>query len=161
MGAAAGDCDVHIVSIPRLRAGQKLVFHYVARSIEFIPTATPIKLLKVDVRSASPPRRGRQRRVGVASDLPVPSPARRRGSTAKVAYIPCEGRKPVTQLAQFGRPYPLNLIECARRKFNPNWPSLPSIACTIRVTGWLDSYLAKSRTYSYGRWSKLLVRWNP
>src|ERR1019366_10248635 len=71
-------------------------------------------------RSESPPCRGRQRRVGVASDLPVPSRVQRRESIARVAYILLEGRKPVPQFAQFGRLNPLNLIECACGHFNPN-----------------------------------------
>src|ERR1035437_2443693 len=71
-------------------------------------------------RSESPPCRGRQRRVGVASDLPVPSRVQRRESIARVAYILLEGRKPVPQFAQFGRLDPLNLIECACGHFNPN-----------------------------------------
>src|ERR1035441_10173844 len=64
-------------------------------------------------RSESPPCRGRQRRVGVASDLPAPSRVQRRESIARVASILLEGRKPVLQFAQFTRLNPLNLIEGA------------------------------------------------
>jgi probable HAF family extracellular repeat protein len=44
------DCEAHIITIPMLRAGQKLIIHYEARFNQFIPTLSPIKLLRVDVQ---------------------------------------------------------------------------------------------------------------
>jgi len=50
---ATSDCDAYILIIPRLRPGQKIIFRYAARSTVYIPTAAPIKLLRVDVQEST------------------------------------------------------------------------------------------------------------
>ena len=47
------DCNAHIIYIPRLPAGRTLIVHYVARSDKYIPTTSPIKLLKMVVQDIS------------------------------------------------------------------------------------------------------------